>query len=144
MISRTRGRMPHGDGPFDRLMSLKFHKKRRGMTAAQRLGQQGPSVLSTRSKGDQTMKNSFIRALTLGIAIAFPATVLAQAAAGDAPAAEKKETKKAKKEKKADEGAPAAGDTGAAGGDKTEKTTKKSKKSKADKAAGGDAGKTTP
>ena len=71
------------------------------------------------------MKNSFIRALSLGIALAFPMTVLAQEAGGDKPAAEKKEGKKAKKEKKADDAAaPAAGD----------KAEKKGKKSKADKA----------
>ena len=76
------------------------------------------------------MKNSFIRALSLGLALAFPMTVLAQEAGGDKPAAEKKEGKKAsKKEKKGDDAAAApAGDAG--------KTEKKGKKSKADKAAG--------
>jgi hypothetical protein len=76
------------------------------------------------------MKNSFIRALSLGIALAFPMTVLAQEAGGDKPAAEKKEGKKAsKKEKKAE------GDTAAPAGD-APKAEKKTKKSKADKAAG--------
>jgi len=80
-------------------------------------------------KGEQKMKNSFIRALSLGIALAFPMTVLAQEAGGDKPAAEKKEKKATKKEKKADDAAAPAGD--AAG-----KAEKKGKKSKADKAAG--------
>jgi hypothetical protein len=82
-------------------------------------------------KESTKMKNSFIRALSLGIALAFPMTVLAQEAGGDKPAAEKKETKKAKKGDKA-----AGGDTAAPaeGGDKAAK--KSTKKSKADKAAG--------
>jgi hypothetical protein len=81
-------------------------------------------------KGELKMKNSFIRALSLGIALAFPMTVLAQEAGGEKPAAEKKEGKKAsKKEKKGDDAAAApAGDAG--------KAEKKGKKSKADKAAG--------
>ena len=83
------------------------------------------------------MKNSFIRALALGMALSFPASIaFAQAAGGDAPATEKA-AKKGKKEKKADEGAAAAG---AEGG---EKPAKKGKKSKAGK-AGDEAGKTTP
>jgi hypothetical protein len=81
------------------------------------------------------MKNSFIRALSLGIALAFPMTVLAQEAGGEKPAAEKKEGKKGSKKEKKAEGA--AGDTGAAaGGDAGKAEGKKGKKSKADKAAG--------
>jgi hypothetical protein len=80
------------------------------------------------------MKNSFIRALSLGIALAFPMTVLAQEAGGDKPAAEKKEAgKKTKKDKK---GAEGAADTGAAPAGDAPKAEKKTKKSKADKAAG--------
>ena len=79
-------------------------------------------------KGELKMKNSFIRALSLGIALAFPMTVLAQEAGGEKPAAEKKEKKASKKEKKADDAAAPAGDAA--------KAEKKGKKSKADKAAG--------
>jgi hypothetical protein len=87
-------------------------------------------------KESTQMKNSFIRALSLGIALAFPMTVLAQEAGGDKPAAEKKEGKKASKK-----GDKAAGGDAAAPAEGDKAAKKGSKKSKADKAAGGDAAK---
>jgi hypothetical protein len=87
------------------------------------------------------MKNMFIRALTLGLVVAFPAAVLAGPKQEAAPKAEKtekttKKTEKApagEKTEKTEKKAP----EGAAGGEKkeTKSTTKKSKKEKAGEAA---------
>jgi hypothetical protein len=81
------------------------------------------------------MKISTIRALTLGIALAFPTAVFAQTGTGGA-AAEKKDSKKAKAKDETKTDA-----SGAAGEKKDTKKAKKSKADKADKATTGAAAK---
>src|SRR5215471_12416940 len=90
-------------------------------------------------KGETQMKNSFIRALTLGLVVAFPAAVLAGPKQEAAPKAEKtekttKKTEKAPAGEKTEKKATEKTEKAAPAGEKTEKTEKATKKSKKEKA----------
>jgi hypothetical protein len=119
----TRGDLPRVKWIHGR-QSLRIARQiiaKAGMLAAKRLATERRDI----------MKNSFIRALTLGLVVAFPAAVLAGPKQEAAPKAEKKE----KTEKKTEKTEKAAGGEKTEKTEKTEKATKKSKKEKAGEAA---------